>query len=204
MNYAYRSFLLVLVSSLLTAQDNLPRPLAAPAEGNIPAAGGGAPPRTVAEADRQMAPSSQILGLPSADPSLRRSSMTSLPLPPSPRVSWASAALFPGGLLAGSPEPTQSPGGLSGTPVQAPPPKNENWVRRHAALLAGLAMTGGGAALVATGGPGPVESYCIGSGPTGPVCTPPGPVWLGAQRLTGVLLMAVGVPVAIVGLIKHH
>jgi hypothetical protein len=204
MNYTYRSFLVILVSSLLSAQDSLPRAFAAQAEGDTTTAGGGARPQAVAEANQTTLPNSRILSFSSADHSLGRWLVTGLPIALSPQVSWTRAGLLPDGPRAGSPEPAQSPGGPSGAPVQGPPPKNENWVRRHAALLAGLAMTGGGAALVATGGPGPIQSYCIGPSPTGPVCTPPGPVWLGTQRLAGVLLMGVGVPVAIVALIKHH
>ena len=78
-----------------------------------------------------------------------------------------------------------------------------NWFHRHSLVLGGLAMMGTGAALIATGGPGPVSSYCIGVGPTGPVCTAPGPVWLGGQRLTGVLVGGLGVPVTILGLLRH-
>ena len=65
------------------------------------------------------------------------------------------ALLFRPAGLAFFPEsrsPQQQPAAMP-----APPPQGPGWARRHLLLFAGMAMTGGGAALVAGGGPGQGE-----------------------------------------------
>jgi hypothetical protein len=126
---------------------------------------------------------------------LHRSSMPGMPLaPPSFGIPLAFSTL-----------PPQSPGQPSTHPLAAQAPNKPNWARRHAALLAGLAMTGGGAALMANGGPEQSNGSCITGGGigSGVICTPPGPVWLGHERLAGLLLVLGGVPLTILGLLKQ-
>lgn len=116
-------------------------------------------------------------------------------------VSLASArAGFP---VAFSPLPPQSPSQASARAVQAPKPKKANWARRHALLLTGLAMTGGGAALMATGGPGQF-SGCLQSGPYGEVQCSTVTTWGASGRhIGGVLLACAGLPLTIWGLVRH-
>ena len=83
----------------------------------------------------------------------------------------------------------QSSGGNMPPPSGANAPNQPSPVRRHRLLLAGLVITGAGAALVATGGPGHSNGSCFTSGPASGLCVPPGPVWLGNQRFAGVLTM---------------
>lgn len=113
------------------------------------------------------------------------------------------ASLNSGIPAASSPLPPQSSGQAPAPTVQASAPKEPNWARRHAMLLAGLGMTGAGMALMATGGPEQSNGSCITGGAIGGgvICTPPGPVWLGHQRLAGLLLVIPGVPLAIVGVV---
>ena len=82
-------------------------------------------------------------------------------------------------------------------------PRRGNWARRHATLLAGVSMVGVGSALLATGGPGYSQGTCFVGGPANGVCVPPGPVWLGDRRFAGVIIAGVGIPVTILGLLKH-
>ena len=77
------------------------------------------------------------------------------------------------------------------------------WARRHVLVLVGLGMVGGGAALIATGSSTPSSGGCFFSPSNGNICVPPGPVWLGPQRMAGVSIAGLGVPVAILGLLKH-
>ncbi|MGO9271190.1 MAG: hypothetical protein ACLQOO_13195 [Terriglobia bacterium] len=101
--------------------------------------------------------------------------------------------------LPESQSPRQQP---AATPT-AQPPHGPGWARRHLLLFAGLAMTGGGAALVAGGGPGQV-SGCLQAGPYGQIeCTTATTWGASGRHIGGLLLLCVGVPVAIVGIFKH-
>jgi len=112
-------------------------------------------------------------------------------------------SLRAGLLPAFFPEPPQSRSQPSALPDQAPAPKKTNWARRHAVLLTGLVMTGVGAGLVATGGPGQV-SGCLAAGPYGSVeCTTASTWGASGRHISGVVLLGAGLPVAIWGLIKH-
>jgi len=91
----------------------------------------------------------------------------------------------------------------SAAPASRPGASNPGWARRHALALAGLGMVAGGAALVATGKSTPSSGGCFFSPSDGNICVPPGPVWLGPQRMTGVVIAGLGVPVTILGLLKH-
>jgi hypothetical protein len=105
----------------------------------------------------------------------------------------AGVAFFPE-----SRSPQQQPAAM---PAQ--PPHGPGWARRHLLLFAGLAMTGGGAALVAGGGPGQV-SGCLQDGPYGQTeCTTATTWGASGRHIGGLLLLCVGVPVAIVGIFKH-
>jgi hypothetical protein len=120
--------------------------------------------------------------------------------PYSPQASLAGPSIVSGMPLAFVPEPRQSPGGSAAQT----PPKEGNWVVRHAVFLAGLAMTGGGTALMATGGPGQF-SGCYNAGLYGqPVCATASTWGASGRHLAGLLLVCAGVPTAIIGLIKHH
>ncbi len=100
-----------------------------------------------------------------------------------------------------------TPVGSQTQPIQPPAhvaaANTPSWPRRHAAFFAGLALTGAGAALIATGGPEQGQGGCFNLPDVGPYCQPPGPIWLGHQRLAGVIVAGVGVPIAIIGLFKH-
>jgi hypothetical protein len=83
------------------------------------------------------------------------------------------------------------------------PPKQPNWARRHTLLLMGLAATGAGAALMATGGPGQA-ALCGPYGLYGSYQCTTGSSWgFSSQHLAGILLVSAGVPLAIWGLIRH-
>jgi hypothetical protein len=111
-----------------------------------------------------------------------------------PITSAAQLAFFPQ-----SQSPQQQP---AATPT-VPPPHGPGWARRHLLLFAGLAMTGGGAALVAGGGPGQA-SGCLAAGPYGQIeCTTVSTWGMSGRHIGGLLLLCVGVPVAIVGIFKH-
>jgi hypothetical protein len=81
-------------------------------------------------------------------------------------------------------------------------PKQPNWARRHALLLSGLALTGAGGALVATGGD-TQASGCLAAGPYGEVQCTTVPTWGSGRHIGGVLLLSAGVTLAIWGLFKH-
>lgn len=82
-------------------------------------------------------------------------------------------------------------------------PKQPNWARRHALLLSGLAMTGAGAALVATGGDSQA-SGCLPAGINGAVECTTVPTWGSGRHIGGVLLLSAGVPVTVWGLFRHQ
>lgn len=116
---------------------------------------------------------------------------------------YATAALPPS-LFQISPATTGAdPGQPSAASSRVPAGRRPSWARRHAVLFVGLAMVGAGAALVATGGPEQSQGGCSYLPSVGTYCQPPGPIWLGHQRFAGVLIGGVGVPVAILGLLKH-
>jgi hypothetical protein len=131
-------------------------------------------------------------------------SYTALP-PPSPfqisNASPSSIRSIPTGLpIALSP---QSPDANTPQAPRPDPPKQANWARRHALLLAGLAATGAGTALMATGGNGQ-GTLCGPYGPYGTVQCATASTWgFGGQHIAGILLVGAGVPVAIWGLFKH-
>jgi hypothetical protein len=128
-----------------------------------------------------------------------------LRLPPSPfqissanpsSIRWISTRLP----IALSP---QSSGANTPQASRPNPPKQANWARRHALLLAGLAATGAGAALMATGGNGQ-GTLCGPYGPYGSVECATASTWgFGGQHIAGILLVCAGVPVTIWGLFKH-
>lgn len=215
------SSLLLLLSSALIAQDNLPGPAAAPESfGTIPGF------RTSTDK-------------PSAD----RWNLTSLPFPLLPQVLGsnaqsghyvktpasdreASTAVANYAALRLIPSPFQissdSPNSIRWAPVSLPisllpqasgsntsqasgsnAPKQPNWARRHVLLLSGLAMTGAGAAMVATGGD-TQASGCLAAGINGAIECTTVPTWGSGRHIGGVLLLSAGVPVTIWGLFKHH
>jgi hypothetical protein len=94
-------------------------------------------------------------------------------------------------------------GQFSAPPSRAPAVRRPSWARRHSLLFVGLALVGAGAALVATGGPEQSQGGCSYLPSVGTYCQPAGPVWMGHQRFAGVLIGGLGVPVAILGLLKH-
>lgn len=118
---------------------------------------------------------------------------------PSAANIWRAA--LPVSFAAGQPEP--SPSKPSAAPVPGPGPKQPGWAKRHSTLLAGLALTGAGTAMLATGGPGQSNGSCSYLSGVGTYCQPPGPIWLGKQRFAGLMIDLIGVPVTIIGLIKH-
>jgi|ERR1700691_431725 len=198
MRFAYRSLLFVLVSFLLSAQDNLPGAAAA-AEAQAPASGGSVPLGVYRAPDASM-PGLRDFKSQSAIPSSGVWDSARLSLPFSTPASLGGAPVVSGLPLAFAPEPQQGSGG----PAAQTPPKEGNWVRRHAVLLAGLAMTGGGAALMATGGPGQFTG-CLNAGPYGQTECTTASTWGASDRhIVGILLVCTGVPTAILGLIKHH
>jgi hypothetical protein len=109
--------------------------------------------------------------------------------------------------LAFSPDPPQSgatPSKPPTSPSQAKAANRPNWFRRHAVLLTGLAATGGGAALVAGGGPGTVNG-CLAVPPFGQVQCTSATTWGASGRhIGGILLLSLGVTLDLVGLITHH
>jgi hypothetical protein len=199
MRFAYRSLLFVLVSSLLSAQDSLPGAAAA-ADSHAPASGGGVSPLGVYRAPDASMPGLRDFKSQGAIPSSGVWDSARLALPFSRPASLGGAPVVSGMPLAFAPEPQQS----SGRSAAQTPPKEGNWVRRHAVLLAGLAMTGGGAALMATGGPGQFTG-CLNAGPYGQTECTTASTWGASDRhIAGLLLACTGVPIAILGLIKHH
>jgi hypothetical protein len=110
-----------------------------------------------------------------------------------PLTSAAQLALFPQSQLPQQPTTTPT----------AQIPHGPGWARRHLLLFAGLAMTGGGAALVAGGGPGQA-SGCLAAGPYGQIeCTTVSTWGMSGRHIGGILLLCAGVPVAILGIFKH-
>jgi len=104
--------------------------------------------------------------------------------------------------LAFFPEPQPPRQQPAATPA-AQLPHGPGWARRHLLMFAGLAMTGGGAALVAGGGPGQV-SGCLQAGPYCQTeCTTATTWGASGRHIGGLLLLCIGVPVSIVGIFKH-
>jgi hypothetical protein len=199
MRFAYQSLLFVLVSSLLSAQDSLPGAAAA-AGARAPASGGSVSPLGVYRAPDARMPGLRDFKSQGAIPSSGVWDSARLSLPFSTPASLAGAPVVSGMPLAFAPDPQQGPG----RPAAQTPPKESNWFRRHAMVLAGLAMTGGGAALMATGGPGQFTG-CLNAGPYGQTECTTASTWGASDRhIAGILLVCTGVPVAILGLIKHH
>lgn len=113
----------------------------------------------------------------------------------SPALSPFKTAFFP---------QTQTPQQPAAAATAAQPQSNKpGWARRHLLLFTGLALTGGGAALVAGGGPGQ-GTGCLQAGPYGQFECATVSTWgLSGRHLAGLGLLCVGVPVAIVGIFKH-
>ncbi len=215
------SCLLLLFSSTLFAQASLPGPAAAPESfGTFP----GFPTSN----DKQSSDRWNLTSLPlpllpqvlGSDPqsghyvntpasdreaSTRVADYAALRLTPSPfqitsdspgSIRWAPASLPFSLLPQASGSNTSQASGSNAT-------KQPNWVRRHALLLSGLAMTGAGAAMVATGGD-TQASGCLAAGPYGAVECTTVPTWGSGRHIGGVLLLSAGVPVSIWGLFKHY
>ena len=103
-----------------------------------------------------------------------------------------------------SPEPPQSSNKPHAAPVGTPEPVKPGWARRHVLLLSGLALTGGGAAMVSTGGPGDLTG-CLHSGINGQLQCSTVSTWGGSGRhISGILLLSAGVPITIWGLFRHQ
>jgi hypothetical protein len=119
-------------------------------------------------------------------------------------VARYATAAFPPSLFQISRANTGSDTGQpSAAPSRVPAGRQPSWARRHAVFFVGLALVGAGTALVATGGPEQSQGGCSYLPSVGTYCQPPGPIWLGHQRFAGVLIAGVGVPVTILGLLKH-
>lgn len=81
--------------------------------------------------------------------------------------------------------------------------KKAGWARRHALLLTGLAITGGGAALLATGGPGQA-SGCLNAGPYGQLeCTTVTTWGASGQHIAGILITGLGATPMFWGMLRH-
>ena len=213
--------LLLLFSSTLIAQDNLAAPMAAPASfGTFPGF------RTSSDRPSsvrwnltnpslpllpQVLRSNPLSGLfvkthaSDAEASTAVANSAALRLAPSPfqissnspnSMSWARASL-PLSHLAQASGSNPSPASGSN------PPKRPNWARRHALLLSGLALTGAGSAMMATGGD-TQASGCLAVPPYGDVECTTVPTWGSGRHIGGLLLVSAGVPVTIWGLFRHN
>lgn len=202
MSYTQRSILFLVVASLLTARDNLPISTGSPPYAGVPAFDGNASTPVVNDTSSANRGTFSPLQISTTKPGSVRLTSASLLLAFSPQLS-GNRSLMSGIPLAFSPAANQSPSLPSTLPAQAPAPKQANWARRHALLLSGLAMTGAGAAMVATPGTGQI-SGCYASGINGAVQCTTVSTWGGSSKhIAGILLLGAGLPVAIWGIFKH-
>lgn len=213
------SFLWLLFSPLLSAQDNFPSPTAAPEIlGTIPAFRTSIDKIGSARWDLTNLPNPLVqesvvsntqggyylkVSAPPAEASTAVVNYAALRLSPSPfQIASANPSLIPRAPASLPALLPQASGSDTSQASRSNAPKQPNWARRHALLLSGLALTGAGAALVATGGD-TQASGCLAAGPYGSVECTTVPTWGSGRHIGGVLVLSAGVPLAIWGLFKH-